>query len=118
MSIKIIKKNKLYQVDKFLVKFFMIRFGYYNKNISFDKEGDYITSPNISFLFSEIIGIWIVSFWINLNKPKKFNLVELGPGNGTMIKDLIKTFKNFKFYNSLNIFLYEKSIFLKKQQSC
>ena len=34
--------------------------------------------------------------WINLNKPKKFNLVELGPGNGTMIKDLIKTFKKFQ----------------------
>ena len=118
MSIKIIKKNKLYQVDKFFSKILYDKeFGYYNKNISFDKKGDYITSPNISFLFSEIIGIWIVSFWINLNKPKKFNLVELGPGNGTMIKDLIKTFKKFpEFYNSLNIFLYEKSIFLKKKQ--
>ena len=49
MSIKIIKKNKLYQVDKFFSKILYDKeFGYYNKNISFDKKGDYITSPNIS----------------------------------------------------------------------
>ncbi|SVB60305.1 uncharacterized protein METZ01_LOCUS213159, partial [marine metagenome] len=42
------------------------------KNNPFRKNGDYITSPNISILFSEMIAIWIISFWENLKYPKKF----------------------------------------------
>ena len=42
------------------------------------KKGDFITSPNISRLFSEMIAIWIISYWKEIGSPKNFNLIELG----------------------------------------
>ena len=91
--------------------------GYYVKKKPFGKKGDFITSPGISFLFSEMLSLWIFSLWEHLNKPKNFNIVELGPGNGELCRILIKTAKNFPvFYDSLNIFLYEKSKSLKLLQ--
>ena len=68
-------------------------------------------------MFSEIIGIWVVSVWNTLGRPKRLNFVELGPGDGSLIKILLKTFKIFpQFNNSLRIFLYEKSSKLTKLQ--
>ena len=48
--------------------------GYYMKKNPFGKKGDFITAPNITRVFSEIIAIWIVNFWKSLGSPKKFNL--------------------------------------------
>ena len=87
--------------------------GYYMKKNPFGKEGDFITSPNISRLFSEMIAIWVISFWKSLGSPKKFNLIELGAGNGEMMKDLIDSLQNFPFFfNSCNFVIHEKSPFL------
>ena len=87
--------------------------GYYMKKNPFGKKGDFITSPNISRLFSEMIAIWVISFWKSLGSPKKFNLIELGAGNGEMMKDLIDSFQNFPvFLNSCNFVIHEKSPFL------
>ena len=87
--------------------------GYYMKKNPFGKKGDFITSPNISRLFSEMIAIWVISFWKSLGSPKKFNLIELGAGNGEMMKDLIDSLKNFPFFlNSCNFVIHEKSPFL------
>jgi cyclopropane-fatty-acyl-phospholipid synthase len=87
------------------------------KSDPFGEKGDFITAPNISILFSEMIAIWTVSFWENLNCPKQFNLVELGAGNGEMMKILIKTFNKFpKFQNACNVKILEKSELLKKMQ--
>ena len=64
-----------------------------------------------------MIAVWIVAYWEHLKKPKNINIIELGPGDGTLSKILIKTFKNFPdFYESANIFLYEKSETLMKIQ--
>ena len=91
--------------------------GYYMKKNPFGKKGDFTTAPNISRLFSEMIAIWIISFWQNLGSPKNFNLIELGAGNGEMMKILIESFKNFpNFFNSCNIFIHEKSKELIKIQ--
>ena len=80
------------------------------KKNPFGKKGDFITAPNISRLFSEMIAIWIISFWQSLGSPKRFNLIELGAGNGEMMKVLIESFKNFPlFLKSCNLFIYEKS---------
>ncbi len=105
-------------VDEFFEKaLFDKKRGYYSTRNPFGKKGDFITAPNISDIFSEIIGIWIVSTWEKLGKPKKINLVELGPGDGGMAKILIRTFKRFpEFYSSLKFFLYEKSDLLVKIQ--
>ena len=52
------------------------KFGYYIKKNPFGKKGDFTTAPNISRLFSEMIAIWILSFWQNLGSPKNLNLVK------------------------------------------
>ena len=91
--------------------------GYYMKKNPFGKKGDFTTAPNISRLFSEMISIWIINFWENLGSPKNLNLVELGAGNGEMMKVLIESFKNFSnFFNACNLYIYEKSPILKKIQ--
>ena len=113
-----IKLNKKIPVDEFLEKaLYEPNIGYYNNRMPFGDKGDFITSPTISNLFSEILGIWIISTWEKLGKPKILNLVELGPGDGSLTKVLIETFKNFnQFNNAVKIFLYEKSNKLKNIQ--
>ena len=113
-----IKKNTILTIDQYINEaLYNNKFGYYMKNNPFGKNGDYITSPNISILFSEMIAIWIISFWENLKYPKKFNLIELGGGNGEMIKQILNTFKNFPlFQNCCKIHILEKSTYLKNIQ--
>ena len=92
------KKKEILKLslDKFInFSLYNKKFGYYMKKNPFGKKGDFITAPNISRLFSEMIAIWILSFWQSLGSPKKFNLVELGAGNGEMMKIFIESFKNF-----------------------
>ena len=91
--------------------------GYYMKKNPFGKEGDFITAPNITRLFSEIIAIWVLTFWKSIGSPKKFNLLELGAGNGEMMKVIIETLKNFpECFDNCNFQIHEKSEFLKKRQ--
>ena len=91
--------------------------GYYMKKNPFGKEGDFITAPNITRLFSEIITIWIITFWKSIGSPKKFNLIELGAGNGEMMKIIIETLNNFPAcFNSCNFMIHEKSKFMINQQ--
>ncbi len=110
--------SKVLPVDKFIENvLYNKKIGYYSSKVSFGGSGDFITAPGISNLFSEMIGIWLVSTWETLGKPQKFNIVELGPGDGCLMKILLKTFKKFpKFYKATNIFLYEKSNLLKNLQ--
>jgi len=115
---KIFERSKSISLDLYLDKvLYGKNFGYYQKKNPFGIKGDYITAPNISNLFCEMIAIWLVSFWENLKKPKNINFVELGPGNGDLCLVLLKTLKNFpEVLNSINIFLYEKSEKLTKIQ--
>ncbi len=112
------KNSKVLPVDKFFKNvLFDKRRGYYSSKIPFGDKGDFLTAPEISNLFSEIIGVWIISAWNTLGKPKIFNFVELGPGTGSLAKVLTQTFRNFpEFDKSVRIFLYEKSDLLKKIQ--
>ena len=96
-----IKKKTVLTIDQYINEaLYNNKFGYYMKNNPFGKNGDYITSPNISILFSEMIAIWIISFWENLKYPKKFNLIELGGGNGGMMKQILNTFENFPLFQN------------------
>ncbi len=110
--------KKIFSLDKFINQaLYNHKDGFYMKNNPFGTKGDFITSPSISILFSEMLSIWTVLFWQNLKCPKKINLIELGSGNGQMIHDMINSFKNFpKFYNSCNFIILEKSPHLKKIQ--
>ena len=64
-------------------------------NNPFGKNGDFITAPNISVLFSEMVAIWCIAFWENLGCPKKINIIELGAGNGEMMHQMSKFLKGF-----------------------
>ena len=112
------KNNGLYTLDKFIEEsLYNKKYGYYMKKNPFGKSGDFITAPNISILFSEMIAVWIISFWEKLDCPKKFNLIELGAGNGEMMKVLVNTFNKFpQFQKSCKIHILEKSELLKKTQ--
>tara|TARA_Y100000590_G_scaffold470131_1_gene662196 strand:+ start:3474 stop:4511 length:1038 start_codon:yes stop_codon:yes gene_type:complete len=112
-------KNKDYiPLDKFIENALYNKSkGYYMRKNPFGAKGDFITSPSISILFSEMISIWLVSLWESLKKPKKINIVELGPGNGDMLYQIIKSSENFpNFKSSCKFFMYEKSPYLKKIQ--
>ena len=117
-DLKFFKNSKTLPVDKFFNNvLYDKKYGYYNSKIPFGKKGDFITSPKISSLYSEMIAIWMISTWEKLGKPKNFNIVELGPGDGTLVKVLLSVFKKFPdFYNSKKLFLFEKSKFLIKLQ--
>ena len=114
----IFKKNDILSLDKFIEEsLYNKKFGYYMKKNPFGREGDFVTAPNISVLFSEMIAIWIISFWENMGCPKKFNLIELGAGNGEMMRVLVSSFEKFpKFKNSCKINILEKSKLLKELQ--
>ena len=72
-----IKKNDLLSLDRFIeYSLYNKKLGYYMKKDPFGKRGDFITSPSISILFSEMIAIWIISYWEELKCPNKFNLIE------------------------------------------
>ena len=113
-----ITKNKYIALDTFINKaLYDKKNGYYMHKNPFGKSGDFITAPNISILFSEMIAIWCIAFWENLGYPKKINIIELGAGNGEMMYQMIKVFERFKnFKTSSNYFILEKSHFLKKIQ--
>jgi len=112
------KNNSLFTLDKFIEEsLYNKKTGYYMKKNPFGKEGDFITAPNISILFSEMIAIWVIAFWEKLNCPKQFNLIELGAGNGEMMRVLVSTFSKFpKFQNSCRINILEKSNLLQQTQ--
>ncbi len=93
------------------------KYGYYTSKLPLGKDGDFTTAPEISQLFGEVIAVWIMHTWEKLGKPSKFSLVELGPGKGTLIHDIIRVTKKYSsFFNSMLIHLVEISPTLRKIQ--
>jgi NADH dehydrogenase [ubiquinone] 1 alpha subcomplex assembly factor 7 len=84
----------------------------------FGSKGDFITSPEISQLFGELIGIWYVHYYQSLKQAKTIRMVELGPGRGTLMYDVLQTVKQFPFlYDRIeSISLVEASPHLQKLQ--
>lgn len=92
--------------------------GYYTTKADvFGSKGDFITSPDISQMFGEMIGIWCVAMWEHLGKPTQLRIVELGPGKGTLMADLLRGTKPFvPFHKALSVCLVEVSPRLKELQ--
>ena len=114
----ILKNNNKISLDKFINKaLYDKKNGYYMTKNPIGYKGDYVTSPNISIMFSEIIAIWIISFWEKLKHPKKINIVELGAGNGEMMFQILNSIEKFKdFKLASNYYIVEKSPYLKNLQ--
>jgi len=65
--------------------------GYYATRPALGEGGDFITAPLISQMFGELLGVWAVETWTRMGKPSAFRLVEMGPGDGTLMSDLLRT---------------------------
>lgn len=90
--------------------------GYYMNRDVFGQKGDFITSPEISQLFGEIIGVWIINEWSKISN-QRFNLVELGPGRGTLSRDILRVFKQLRLSDKTSLHLVEVSPALSELQA-
>ena len=87
--------------------------GYYTRQNPLGRTGDFITAPEISQMFGELIGLWCVDTWARLGKPRSFNLVELGPGRGTLMADALRAAKPAPdFLAALHLHLVEVNVAL------
>ncbi|QUC22141.1 uncharacterized protein UV8b_06382 [Ustilaginoidea virens] len=98
--------------------------GYYTGAIGlgrdqFGVEGDFVTSPEISQIFGELVGVWFIAEWISQGRPRQgVQLIEVGPGRGTLMDDMLRTMKRFPaMLDSLDsVFLVEASPELRDAQ--
>lgn len=67
--------------------------GYYMAREPFGAEGDFVTAPEVSQVFGELIGVWCVAAWAAMGQPRAVSLVELGPGRGTLMSDVLRTIR-------------------------
>jgi NADH dehydrogenase [ubiquinone] 1 alpha subcomplex assembly factor 7 len=88
--------------------------GYYNTKQPFGREGDFVTSPEISQVFGELIAIYFIHINQHHYQNKKPSFIEMGAGQGILMKDILRTFKKFNFHPTINI--VEKSPKLTKIQ--
>jgi SAM-dependent MidA family methyltransferase len=91
--------------------------GYYATRDPFGAGGDFITAPEVSQMFGEMIGLWLVQVWMDQGCPKKPRLVELGPGRGTLMADILRTARVAPgFVEELDVVLVEASPVLRTLQ--
>ncbi|CAI8052226.1 Protein arginine methyltransferase NDUFAF7, mitochondrial [Geodia barretti] len=84
--------------------------GYYMQKDVFGARGDFTTSPEISQVFGELVGVWVLADWMVGGEPREWSLVELGPGRGTLTKDILRVFGQFRrVLDSLSVHLVEAS---------
>ncbi|KAG6005489.1 hypothetical protein E4U21_007883 [Claviceps maximensis] len=98
--------------------------GYYTGAIGqerdqFGVKGDFVTSPEISQIFGELIGVWFIAEWMSQGQPKQgVQLIEVGPGRGTLMDDMLRTIKRFPaMADSIEqVFMVEASPQLREAQ--
>ena len=91
--------------------------GYYATRPALGADGDFITAPLISQMFGEMVGVWAITAWRELGGPTAFRLVEMGPGDGTLMSDILRTAKAApEFLAAADIWLVETSSPLRALQ--
>jgi NADH dehydrogenase [ubiquinone] 1 alpha subcomplex assembly factor 7 len=92
-------------------------YGYYTTRDPFGVGGDFVTAPEISQMFGELIGIWCAEVWRLMGSPTRVALVEVGPGRGTLMKDALRAAKILPgFLNAVELHLVETSPVLQERQ--
>lgn len=92
--------------------------GYYAAREPFGTAGDFITSPDISQLFGEVVGAWLIHAWRQSGSPAPFSLVEFGPGRATLLSDILRVGRLVPpFLEALQLHLVETSARLRKVQA-
>jgi NADH dehydrogenase [ubiquinone] 1 alpha subcomplex assembly factor 7 len=91
--------------------------GYYTRGQGIGRAGDFVTAPEISQMFGELVGVWCVDAWTRLGQPAPFALVEFGPGRGTLLADLLRATARFPaFAQAARLHLVEASATLRGVQ--
>ncbi len=91
--------------------------GYYTNADPLGRDGDFITSPEVSQVFGELLGLWAASVWHRMGQPENVRLVELGPGRGTMMIDALRAAQVVPaFRAAVVLHLVEVSPTLQKRQ--
>ncbi len=94
------------------------KYGYYMKKDPFGQKGDFTTAPEISQMFGEMIGLWHGINWLNMGSPDKTHLIEIGPGRGTLMQDVLRTMKVIPgLMDAIEVHLVEMSPALKTIQA-
>lgn len=91
--------------------------GYYMSKDVFGQQGDFITSPEIGQIFGEMIAIWCLTEYQKLGSPSPLQIVELGPGRGTLIQDMLRVISKLQIIKDFSIELVEISPFLSQAQA-
>ena len=91
--------------------------GYYSRRSPFGAAGDFITAPEISQMFGELVGLWAVEVWQVMGTPDPVALIECGPGRGTMMKDVLRAARAMPdFLKAAHVHLVETSPGLRSRQ--
>ncbi|WP_420133904.1 class I SAM-dependent methyltransferase [Rhodopseudomonas sp.] len=92
-------------------------YGYYVSRDPLGREGDFTTSPEISQMFGELLGLWSASVWTAAGEPSTLRLVEIGPGRGTMMADALRALRVLPpLYQALSVHLVEINPVLREKQ--
>jgi SAM-dependent MidA family methyltransferase len=91
--------------------------GYYVTRDPLGRAGDFITAPEISQMFGELIGLWLAQVWMDQGAPDRFVLAELGPGRGTLMADVLRATRGVPgFHAAADLHLVEASPVLRAAQ--
>jgi len=94
------------------------QYGYYKQGDPFGLAGDFITAPEISQMFGELLGAWCAAVWEMMGRPAPVRLVELGPGRGTLMADALRgTRKAAGFHAAVDLHMVETSPYLRERQA-
>jgi len=94
------------------------RHGYYMTRDPFGASGDFTTAPEISQMFGEMIGLWAAHLWQAMGAPPRFRLVEIGPGRGTLMADMLRATRVMPgFHAAASVHLVETSPVLREIQA-